>query len=73
MTTLTNEEKLAIVNQHLKSVDYALYSLSLDLLEAQSATSPDVDQVASINSKITEATAKRTVLNAEKDSLTTQE
>ena len=73
MTTLTNEEKLAIVNQHLKSVDYALYSLSLDLLEAQAATSPDVEQVASINSKITEANAKRTALNAEKNSLDIQE
>jgi hypothetical protein len=73
MTTLTNEEKLAVVNQHLKSVDYALYSLQLDLLEAEAATSPDVDQVASINSKITEATAKRTALVTEKNSLTITE
>jgi hypothetical protein len=38
---LTNEEKLNIVNQHLKVVDYAIYGYQLDLLEAEAVATPD--------------------------------
>jgi len=42
---LTNEEKLGIVNQHIKSVDYNTYGLQLDLLEAQAIPEPDSVQI----------------------------
>jgi hypothetical protein len=67
---LTYEEKLGIVDQHIKSVDYAIYGLQLDLLEIQATANPDASQVLNINTRITAATAKRVALVEEKDSLT---
>jgi hypothetical protein len=69
-TTLTNEEKLNLVNQHIKSVDYAVYGYELDLIQANAVASPDTAQIAAINSRISESNAKRLALVAEKDSLT---
>lgn len=67
---LTNEEKLSIVNQHLKSVDYTIYGLQLDLIEAQTTETPDATQISSINGRITAANARREALVEERDSLT---
>lgn len=67
---LTNEEKLNIVNQHLKVVDYAIYGYQLDLLEAEAVATPDASFIASLNERISNATLKRTALVEEKNSLT---
>jgi hypothetical protein len=69
-TILTNEEKLSIVDQHIKSVDYSIYGYELDLIQANAVASPDTAQIAAINSRISESNAKRLALVAEKDSLT---
>jgi hypothetical protein len=73
MTTLTNEEKLSIVNQHIKSVDYNIYGQELDLIQANAVASPDAGQISAINARIAESNAKRTALVTEKDSLTETE
>ncbi len=70
---LTNEEKLNIVDQHIKSVDYSIYGLQLDLLELNATSNPDASQVSNLNARITAANAKRTVLVTEKNSLTPTE
>jgi hypothetical protein len=67
--TLSNEEKINIVNQHIKSVDYSIYGYELDLIQANAVSSPDAAQVAAINSRISEANAKKAALVSEKDSL----
>lgn len=67
---LTNEEKLSIVNQHIKSVDYNIYGLQLDLMESQAIDTPDPVQVASVNGRIASANARRSALVIERDSLT---
>jgi hypothetical protein len=67
---LTNEEKLGLVAQHIKSVDYSLYGLQLDLLELQAVPNADASQVSNINSRITLLNTKRAALVEEKDSLT---
>jgi hypothetical protein len=72
-TTLTNEEKLSIVNQHIKSVDYSLYGHELDLIQANAASSPDAAQVSAINARMAEANAKKAALFTEKNSLTPTE
>lgn len=71
--SLTNEEKLNIVNQHIRSVEYAIYGYELDLIEANALSTVDASQVASINAKMTEANARRAALVAEQDSLTVSE
>ena len=67
---LTNEEKLGIVNQHIKSVDYNIYGLQLDLLEAQAIPEPDSVQITSLNNRIAVQNARKAVLVEERDSLT---
>jgi len=69
-TTLTNEEKIGIIDLHLKSVDYVLYGLELDLAEANAVSSPDADLITSLTTRKAAANAKRNVLIAEKESLT---
>lgn len=70
MTTLSNEEKLAIVNQHIKNVEYSQYNLELSLIEENSVASPNADAIASLNSQMLEVTAKLAALEAEKSALT---
>jgi len=69
-TTLTNQEKLNIVNQHIKSLDYALYGFELDLVQANAVSVPDSEQIASIDSKISELNSKKAALVLEKNSIT---
>ena len=70
---LTNEEKLNIVNQHIKSVDYSIYGLQLDLLELNATPNPDASQASNLNVRITAANARKAALVTEKNSLTPTE
>jgi len=72
-TTLTNEEKIGIIDLHIKSVDYSLYGLELDLAEANAVSNPDTDLISSITTRKAAATAKRNVLIAEKETLSVGE
>lgn len=72
-TTLTNEEKLSIVNQHIKSIDYSIYGYELDLIQINAVSSPDAGQIAAINARMAEANSKKEALVIEKDSLTVTE
>lgn len=68
-TVLTDEEKINIVNQHIRNVEFAAYNADLDLIEANAVSSPDADIIAEINARKTAISAKLTALNAEKASL----
>jgi predicted amino acid dehydrogenase len=72
-TTLTNEEKLSIVNQHIKSVEYSIYGHELDLIQANAVASPDAGQITAINARITESNSVKAALVTEKNSLTPTE
>jgi len=67
---LTNEEKLGLIAQHIKSIDYSIYGLQLDLLETQAVPNADASQVSNINARIAVLNTKRAALVEEKDSLT---
>jgi hypothetical protein len=73
MTTLSNEEKISIIDQHVRSLDYALYNNELDLVQANAVSSPDPAQIASINLRISESNAKRAALILERNSITVTE
>jgi hypothetical protein len=64
-TLLTNADKLSVVNQHIKSIDFQLYNLQLDVLEANAESTPNAENISSLNVKATSLTAKRAVLAAE--------
>ncbi len=67
---LTNEEKLGIVEQHIKSIDYGIYGIQLDLIELNATSAPDASQVTNLNTRLTALNAKRVALVTEKNSLT---
>jgi len=67
---LTNEEKLGIIEQHMKSIDYGIYGIELDLIEINAIAVPDASQIANLNTRLTALNAKRAALVTEKNSLT---
>jgi hypothetical protein len=69
MTTLSNEDKISIINQHKRSVEYSKYNLSVSLIEENSVLSPDDDVIADLTAKIADHNSKLSALNAEADSL----
>ncbi|MEY4331338.1 MAG: hypothetical protein RLZZ196_76 [Bacteroidota bacterium] len=62
---LTNEEKITIIDQHIKSINYSLYGFELELKEAQAISNPDSEVIASINLRISDHVAKISALNEE--------
>ena len=44
-TTLSNEDKLSLVGQHIKSIDFQIYSIELDLIEANALTQKDTENI----------------------------
>ena len=73
MTLLTNADKLNIVNQHMKSIDFQMYNFQLDLIEANAESPVNSENVSNITSKINALTAKRTALESEAEGLEEQE
>ena len=69
-TTLTNEDKLGIIMQHIKNIDYSIYASELELIQAEAVPAVDVDLVESANAKIVALNAKRAALVSEQESLT---
>lgn len=60
MTTLTNEEKAAIVNQHIKNLEYSKFNLELSLVEENAVASSD--SIVSLESQLAELNLKKTAL-----------
>jgi hypothetical protein len=65
MTLLTNEDKLNLVNQHIKSIDYQAYNVELDLIEANAESPVNSDSVSALNARMNALEAKRTALESE--------
>lgn len=68
-TTLTNADKLNIVNQHLKGIEFAIYGLELDLIVENAAAEVSTDTVTSITNRLNALALKRTALLAEAETL----
>lgn len=70
MTILSNDEKLAIAQQHKRNLEYNKYNLDLTLIEENAVSSPKADVIASLTTEINELTNKITAIDAEISSLT---
>ena len=70
MTTLSNEDKLGIVDQHIKNVEYSKYNLELSIIEENAVATPNAEAIASLNTQIAQVNAKLQALETEKASLT---
>lgn len=66
---LTNEEKIAIIDQHKRTVEYSKYNLQVSIIEENAVDVPNTDTIDSLNSQIAELDKKIAALNAEKEAL----
>jgi len=65
MTTLSNEEKITIVNQHKRTVEYTKYGVELSIKEENAVDSPNQDAISSLNEQLADLNSKLAVLDAE--------
>jgi len=61
---LTNDEKINIITQHLRTLGFARYNLEVSLMEEQ-ASNPSEEAVTSLTAQIGELDSKIEVLVAE--------
>ena len=66
---LSNEEKVIIINQHVRTLEYSLYNIELDILEAESDDTPDTALISGKTLALAEVQRKIDALNAEKAAL----
>ena len=66
---LTVEEKLNIVDQHIKQMQYLIYGAELDLVEANAIVDVDQTVIQSITDRIASATAKKDALILTREAL----
>lgn len=66
---LTDDEKIIIINQHVRTLEYSLYNIELDLLEAEADDTPDAALITGKTAALAEVQKKIDALNAEKTSL----
>jgi hypothetical protein len=66
---LTNEDKLSILNQHIKNIEYSIYNLELDILEYSVSLNKEASYETELNQRLTAANAKKDLLIAEKEAL----
>lgn len=67
---LTNAEKISIIDQHLKNLEYNRYNLEVSILELTSGTNPKQESIDDVQAQIDSIVAQQTALNAEIASLT---
>ena len=65
MSLLTNADKLSVVNQHIKSLDFQIYNSQLDLIVANAESPVNSENVSAINARLTALNSKRALLEAE--------
>ena len=66
---LTNEEKINIVTQHIKSVASNIYNLQISLISENAVEPINQDNVQSLNSQMAAETSKMEALESELASL----
>jgi hypothetical protein len=66
---LTNEEKLSIVNQHMKNHTFAKYGMELTIAELNTAANIDQPQIDSLTDQIADLESKISMLSAEAETL----
>ena len=64
---LTNEEKLSIVEQHLKNLELNAYNLSLSLVTENSVTEPNELTIKLLEEQLSDLNTKIESINVEKN------
>lgn len=69
MTTLTNDDKIAIINQHKRNIEYAKYGYQISLITENAVSNPNEETIDSLNQQISDVDSKIAALDAEIASL----
>lgn len=69
MTTLTNDDKIAIINQHKRNIEYAKYGYQVSLIAENAISNPSEEIIDSLNQQISDIDSKIAALDAEINSL----
>lgn len=69
---LTVEEKISIVQQHLKNLSFTQYNNSVSLIELNAIENPDPNALVNLNTQIANAAAQQQALENELTSLQSQ-
>ena len=72
-TTLTPEEKILIVDQHIRSLDFSIYGLEVEAIQINAMENIDQESLDVINQKLESLNTKKAALEQEKNSLTNTE
>jgi len=67
---LTNDEKINIINSHIKNIAYNKYNLEITLIEENAKINPDEKTMATINEQISQFNIQFEALNLEASKLT---
>lgn len=62
---LSNEEKISIIEQHVRNLEYSKFNLETALIAERALTSPDSGVILSTEAKLGEINTKITALTAE--------
>jgi hypothetical protein len=68
-TQLTNEEKISIINSHLKNLEYNKFNIEMSIVEENAKSTPDSSNISSLNSQVSEIDVQIAALNAESAAL----
>ena len=66
---LSNEEKISVVNQHKRAIEYSKYNLTVSLIEENAVLNKDQDTIDSLTAKIADHDGKLSALDDELNSL----
>jgi ABC-type phosphate transport system auxiliary subunit len=73
MTTLTNADKVNIINSKMKNLVYTKYNLDLDIIIENAKVTPSAASVSALNSSVAEIVAQIAVLQTELDKYPVEE
>jgi hypothetical protein len=66
---LTAAEKIAVINSHIKNINYNKFNAELVIIEENASSSPDATKISDANAGITEADAQVAALEAQIEAL----
>jgi ABC-type phosphate transport system auxiliary subunit len=73
MTTLTNSDRVTIINSKMKNLAYTKYNLDLDIIIENAKVTPSAASVSALNSSVAEIVAQIAVLQTELDKYPVEE
>lgn len=66
---LTAEDKIAVINSHIKNINYNKFNAELVIIEENASTEPSATKISDANATISESNAQITALEAQIEAL----